>query len=260
MALTETEHYELAVFLDQARLQRREVPRLTERFPDLTVQDAYAVQLAGLALRQQRGERLIGWKMGLTSAAKREQMNIHQPVFGPLTNVMVVHSGEFAVASGIHPKAEPEVAFKTRMPLQGQISRDEAWAAVGEVCAALEILDSRFVGFKYFSLPDVIADNCSSSHLVLGPWRSVTEGDVRDLPVALLADDAVVQRASSSDISGDPVLSLVQLVALLAERGESLPAGSVVLAGAATPAEALRPGLKVMAQIDSLAPAQLRAI
>jgi 2-oxo-3-hexenedioate decarboxylase len=78
--------------------------------------------------------------------------------------------------------------------------------------------------------------------------------------VALLADDAVVQRASSSDISGDPVLSLVQLVALLAERGESLPAGSVVLAGAATPAEALRPGLTVVAQIDTLAPAQLRAI
>lgn len=63
-----------------------------------------------------------------------------------------------------------------------------------------------------------------------------------------------------TDAGGDPVLSLVQLVALLAERGESLPAGSVVLAGAATPAEALRPGLKVVAQIESLAPAQFRAI
>lgn len=248
----------LARHLDDARLQRREVPRLTEQVPDLSTHDAYAIQLAGLDLRLARGEVVVGWKMGLTSAAKRAQMNIHQPVFGPLTDVMRVQ-GEFAVAAGIHPKAEPEVAFRTRAPLQGQISRDEAWSAVGEVCAALEILDSRYVGFKYFSLPDVIADNCSSSHYVLGPWRPAAAGDVRDLPVELAADGQVVQTASTSDISGDPVLSLVQLVALLAERGQGLPAGSLVLAGAATPAEALRPALRVEARIPSLPAAQLLA-
>ena len=111
---------------------------------------------------------------------------------------------------------------------------------------ALEILDSRYRDFKYFSLPDVVADNASSSHVVL-PERWV-EADGRDLSsveLVMSIDGTARQRATGAAISGDPVLSMVQLCALLVARGQSLPPGSVVLAGAATVAEPLAVGMEV---------------
>jgi len=111
---------------------------------------------------------------------------------------------------------------------------------------ALEILDSRYRDFKYFSLPDVVADNASSSHLVLPRrWVDPVGGDLSTVELVMSVDGVPRQRAPGSAISGDPVRSVVQLCALLDERGLFLPPGSVVLAGAATAAEQLQAGMEV---------------
>jgi 2-oxo-3-hexenedioate decarboxylase len=195
--------------------------------------------------------------MGLTSKAKREQMNLASPVYGVLTDAMAVAAGgAFTVAGGIHPKIEPEIAFLIGPSVRGNLSFEQALSAIVGVAPAMEILDSRYVGFKYFSLPDVVADNSSSSHFVLGgEWLSPNGIDLAALTMTMSVDGVPVQSALSAAISGHPVQSLVQLCAMLAEHGMGLPAGSIVLAGAATVAEPLRAGIAVrldVAQLGSL--------
>jgi len=153
--------------LDEALLGRREIAPLTKSRGPFDLPDAYRVQERGIALRLGRGEKIVGYKMGLTSAAKRIQMSLDLPIYGVLTDEMRAGTA-LKAADGVHPKIEPEIAFVTSRDLSGRISRAQAYEALQGVAPALEVLDSRFVGFKYFSLPDVVADNCSSWRFVIG--------------------------------------------------------------------------------------------
>src|SRR5215831_10965385 len=215
----------LAGHLDDARRHGQEVERLTLEAPDLDLPQAYRVMDAGIALRVARGERVIGLKMGLTSEAKRRQMSLDAPIYGVLTDAMVVQ-GTFHLRGSLHPKIEPEIAFRFARGLQGSPDRAGVLAACSGVGPALEILDSRYRDFRYFSLPDVVADNASSSHVVL-PERWVPVKDI-------------------------DLLSVVQLCALLDGRGRALPPRSVVLAGAATVAEQLQAGMEVRLDVERL--------
>ncbi len=254
MPLSAAEVEQLATVLDDGLVGAHECAKLTEQHPDLSLDDAYRVMHAGIRRREGRGEKVVGYKMGLTSKAKRDQMGLHSPIYGVLTDPMQVRDGRFPLAGAIHPKIEPEIAFLMKVPLSGAVTAAEVLEATEAVAAAMEILDSRYVGFKYFSLPDVVADNASSSHLVVGPWRrDFRDLDLAALDMAMSVDGAVVERAPSSAISGDPLQSVVQLCALLAGHGLALPAGSVVLAGAATTAVALKAGLRVSLTVTGLA-------
>jgi 2-oxo-3-hexenedioate decarboxylase len=244
----------LARELDDALLARREIAPLVQTHGAFDLPAAYRVQERGIAMRLSRGEKIVGYKMGLTSAAKRAQMNLGLPIYGVLTDAMRVE-GTLRVADGVHPKIEPEIAFVTKRPLSGRISREQALAALEGVAAALEVLDSRFTGFKYFSLPDVVADNCSSWRFVLGPLREPR--DTGGLAMRMRVDGRLAQEADSNAISGHPLESLVQLVELLPHP---LPAGSIVLAGAATVAEALRPGMEISLEVEGLGSAAVRAV
>jgi 2-oxo-3-hexenedioate decarboxylase len=235
----------LAGHLDDARRHGREVERLTLEAPELDLAQAYRVMDAGIALRVARGERIIGMKMGLTAEAKRRQMSLGAPIYGVLTDAMVVQ-GPFHLRGTLHPKIEPEIAFRFARGLAANADRAAVLSACTGVGPALEILDSRYRDFKYFSLPDVVADNASSSHVVLPEhWLEVEGRDLGRVELVMSIDGTPRQRATGAAISGDPVLSVVQLSALLAERGQSLQPGSVVLAGAATVAEQLAAGMEV---------------
>ncbi|MSQ83860.1 MAG: 4-oxalocrotonate decarboxylase [Myxococcales bacterium] len=239
--------------LQRARLERREIARLTADYPQLTLPEAYAIQAQGIALRVAEGEHVMAWKMGLTSAGKRAQMNLDAPVYGVLTAAMRVDEGAvLSLATAIHCKVEPEVAFVLNQPLRAGMSREQAWACVAGVAAALEVLDSRYVGFKYFSLPDVVADNSSSFRYAVGPLVLPSEVDVRDLAMRMTVDGATVAQGRSSEISGDPVVSLIQLGDLAALYGQTVPAGTIVLSGAATAAVALVQACRVGLEIEGL--------
>src|SRR5437868_3506863 len=133
----------LARDLDEALLARREIQPLGKTHGEFDLADAYRVQERGIALRQKRGETVVGYKMGLTSAAKRAQMSLDLPIYGVLTSAMRI-DGDLRVADGVHPKIEPEIAFVTARELRGRITRDQASAALQSVMPALEVLDSRF--------------------------------------------------------------------------------------------------------------------
>ena len=242
----------LARELDEALLGRREIAPLMKTHGDFDLATAYRVQERGIALRLGRGEKIVGYKMGLTSAAKRVQMRLDLPIYGVLTDEMRAE-GTLRAGDGVHPKIEPEIAFVTARALEGRISREEAQGALQAVAPALEVLDSRFVGFKYFSLPDVVADNCSSWRFILGPLQRPR--DTSGLAMRMRVDGRTVQEADSNAISGHPLDSLVQLVQLLPHP---LPAGSIVLAGAATVAEPLRAGIEVSLEVASLGTVSVR--
>jgi 2-oxo-3-hexenedioate decarboxylase len=254
MAMTARMYEELARRLDDARLEAREIPPLTREYPDLTLRDAYTIQAEGLRLRTARGERVVGMKMGLTSEAKRRQMNLDAPIYGVLTDRMLVPAdGPLRLQGSIHPRIEPEIAFRTARELRGRVTREQALEACASVFAAMEILDSRYTDFKYFSLPDVVADNASSSHFVPGTTeRPPRELDLLQLRMVLEVNDERVGEARSNAISGDPLLSVVQLCELLDLHGKFLPAGSIVLAGAATAAHTPRPGDRIRLSVEGL--------
>lgn len=252
--LSPSQIVELSQTLYKARKAAKEVEPLTKTFQDFPLSEGYKIQAEGIKQRQNDGETVLGYKMGFTSKAKMEQMGLHQPIFGVLTNSMQVpNKGAFSLENKIHPKTEPEVYFITNKELKGVITREEAFSACTQIGVALEILDSRFTGFKYFTLPDVIADNASSAFFVLGEAVNVPSSlDFKNLKISLMENGEVQHEATSAAIMGDPLLSLCELVSLQSQRGLTLPAGSIVLAGAATQAIELKTGKTYSATLENV--------
>lgn len=249
----------VAMKLHQARTQQKSIPQLSKDGITLTRLEAYQVQEHGIILREQQNEKRIGLKMGLTSAGKRKQMNLDSPLYGELTKAMQVENNHsFDISKLIHPKIEPEIAFLMKKPLQGTVTRTEVFDACEAVASCMEILDSRYDQFKYFSMEDVIADNSSSSHFVVGPWvRDFMPIDLRELKMKMSVDGQVVQQGYSKEISGDPVMSVIELCRLLSLRNRRLDAGMIVLAGAATAAVELKSGQQISLAVDLLPPVAL---
>jgi 2-oxo-3-hexenedioate decarboxylase len=234
--------------LDDAARTAQAVPQLDSA---LSLDEAYAIQTLSIACRHERGERRIGIKMGFTSRAKMAQMGISEMIFGQLTDGMLIENGgSVSRVRFVHPRAEPEVAFLLRAPLSGRIDAMTAMAAVDGVAPAIEVIDSRYKDFK-FSLTDVVADNSSSSGLVIGPW-SRADFDLSNLGMIFEIDGRAKQIGSSAAILGHPINSLVAAARLVAERGLRLEAGDIVMAGGATAAEALSPGQLVRLTVQDL--------
>src|SRR6185295_3696876 len=163
----------------------------------LTLDEAYDVQARLLSRRYGRGERPIGIKMGFTSRAKMAQMGVSDLIWGRLTDRMLHASGDtISRRAFVHPRVEPEIAFLLKTPLAGKVDAATALAAVSAVAAAVEIIDSRYRDFK-FSLTDVVADNSSSSALVIGAWVEPTF-DLGNLRMELAIDGKVRQTGSSA--------------------------------------------------------------
>lgn len=225
----------------------------------LDVDAAYAVQTALVQRRLDRGERLVGLKMGLTSKAKMAQVRVDEVIWGRLTDVMrVPDGGGVDVGDFIHPRVEPEVAFLLdRLPDPGE-PVGSFTRAVRAVAPAIELIDSRYANFT-FSLPDVVADNTSAAAFVVGPWSPVPDG-LDNLGVLLEIDGRVAQVGSTAAILGDPRRALDEGLRLAGRHGVRLRKGWIFLAGAATAAVPLRPGAHVRATVEKLGSASLKAL
>jgi len=241
---------EYAKILDEAAHSGRAVAQI-DPSGELSLADAYAIQSASIQRRVSRGERRVGVKMGFTSRAKMIQMGIDDVIWGRLSSAMQVEEGASVQFSRyVHPRVEPELAFVLKKPLAGEVTAVEALAAVEAIAPALEIIDSRYQDFK-FSLPDVIADNASSSGFVIGSWSDPHQ-DFSNLGLTLSIDGRTMQVGSTAAILGHPLRSLVAAARLSAAAGEPLQAGWIVMAGGATPAEWIKPGQYVSVEMERL--------
>lgn len=214
----------------------------------LELVDAYAIQDAVTASRLRDGERLVGWKLGYTSAAMRAQMGIAQPNLGPLTDAMLLGSGDAVSAALIQPRVEPEIGLRLRRPLAGEVGIEEVLDAVGEAFACLEVVDSVYHDYR-FRLEDNTADGSSAAQVVVGPplagWDRLDE-----VGVVFRRNGVQVGSATGSAASGHPALGCVWLVRELATRGRRLEAGDIVVTGGLTAAVPLEPGDRCDATFD----------
>jgi 2-oxo-3-hexenedioate decarboxylase len=240
--------------LRAARLARAPRAPFTDTDPTLSELWGYDVQDVDRAQRLADGERLVGAKLGLTSRAKQLTMGVGQPIVGFLTDAMHLHPGNQAqvLAAAAQPRIEPEIAFRLGRDLDAPLTWWTAMQAIDAVAVAAEIIDSRYAGFG-FRLPDVVADNTSAAGFLLGPWRTPgSVGDLATVGCVLSVDGRVVHTAAGAAILGHPLRALVHLSEHLARRGERLPAGAVVLAGALTDAVPIQPGAVHRAEINGL--------
>jgi 2-oxo-3-hexenedioate decarboxylase len=245
---------EAAALLAEARRDRTTLAPFTDASAALDEDWAYAVQDHDRGARIERGERLIGAKLGLTSAAKQQRMGIDRPIVGFLTECMLVRPDQVdrRLTEWVQPRIEPEIAFVTSQPLDTGLDVDAVAAHIAAVGVAGEVIDSRWSDYR-FRLPDVVADNTSAAGVVLGASVPIGElDDLASLACTVSVDEQVVHRATGAAILGDPLRAVQLLSHHLERRGEVLPAGSLVLAGAVTDAVPLHRGRRYRLCIESL--------
>jgi 2-oxo-3-hexenedioate decarboxylase len=250
--------WDLAGRLDEARRSRTPTTRLTDDHPGLTEVDAYAIADHGVTLREAAGERVVGAKLGFTSAAMRDAMGVDWPNYGWLTDPMVVSDGQVSLGDLIHPKAEPEIAFVLGEDLEGAaVSARDVLSATAYVMPVIEVVDSRFVGFRFRAL-DNTSDNSSAGMVVLGTRATRPAFDLSRVGAVVTVNGELFQTSSGAAALGHPAASVAWLVRRLASSGRGLEAGHLIISGGLTGPIDLLPGTSVLVEIDRLGSASMR--
>ncbi|WP_429260241.1 2-oxopent-4-enoate hydratase [Paraburkholderia sp. GAS334] len=220
--------------LYEALLASAVVEPLTTRFPELVIEDAYRIQQRMIERRLQRGERVVGKKIGVTSKAVMSMLGVHQPDFGRLLDGMIYNDGdEIPMQSLIQPKAEGEIAFILKHDLMGPgISAADVLRATDGVMACFEIVDSRIRDWK-IKIQDTVADNASCGAFVLGDRMVDARSlDLRTCGMVLEKNGEVVVTGAGAATLASPVNAVVWLANTLGKLGMPLKAGEIVLSGA----------------------------
>ena len=215
---------------------------------------AYAIQAINTRHWIDNGRRVAGRKVGLTAKAVQAQLGVDQPDFGVLFEDMAVADGDnVPVSRLLQPKAEAEVALILRDDLpERAVSREELEAAIAEVTAAIEIVDSRIEDWK-ISFADTVADNGSSGLYVLGSTRKPLAGlDLWTCGMVLEKNAEIVSLGVGAACLGHPLNAALWLANLLAEQGEPLRKGDVILTGALGPMVPIAAGDTFKATIGGL--------
>lgn len=251
---------QLADMLETCQLEARDTTKITNDYPDMDWEDAYAIQNQIRHRKLARGEKIVGYKAGLTSYAKMKQMGVDSPCFGFLVDSFTIPEGGLVKTSElIHPKVEPEIAFVTNRDLKGPGCHIGAvLAATAFVLPAIEVIDSRYRDFK-FDLKSVIADNTSASRFVVGGSIQVVEGlDLRTTGIVLEKNGEPVAFGAGAAVLGHPAASIAMLVNHLAKQGEMLPAGSLILSGGITEAVSVQANDHVTLRVQHMGSVSLR--
>ncbi|MBS7349785.1 MAG: 2-oxopent-4-enoate hydratase [Comamonas sp.] len=219
--------------LYDALTQCRTLEPLTNRYPDITIEDAYAIQQKMLARRLAAGEKVVGKKIGVTSKAVMNMLGVFQPDFGWLTDGMVFNEGEAIEAKTlIQPKAEGEIAFVLKKTLKGPgITAADVLAATEGVMACFEIVDSRIQDWK-IKIQDTVADNASCGVFVLGDRLvDVRDVDLGTCGMVLEKNGELIATGAGAAALGHPANAVAWLANTLGRLGIALEAGEVVLSG-----------------------------
>lgn len=228
-----------ALDLDTAERTGVQTGLLSLKHPDMTMDDAYAVQRAWVGKKIADGRKIIGWKIGLTSKAMQSALNIDIPDSGVLLDDMLFEDGA-TIPRGrfIQPRIEAEIAFVMKSDLAGpETTVEDVIDATAHVVPALEILDTRIVRVdpptkKARTIVDTISDNAANAGIVLG--RQVfhpRQVDMRWMGAIVLRNDEVEETGLGAGVLNHPALGITWLANRLALYGEGLKAGQIVLAG-----------------------------
>lgn len=246
---------ETAAYLLKAEEEKKEVPKITiDRHPGLTIEEAYDIQQHLVDLKVEKGQKVAGMKMGLTSEAKLKQMNVDDPIYGYIFDYMILsHGEELDLDEQIHPKVEPEIGFILDRDLEGPgVTGTQVLEATKYVFPAIEVIDSRYENFN-FTLPDVIADNTSASKVVFGSdLANPLDLDLDLVGVTLSINGRIKSLGAGAAVLGQPAHAIARLANMLVAEGRKVKAGQPILSGAITEAITLSRGDYVNARLGGI--------
>lgn len=238
--------------LFQAEANAAPIGQLSARLDNVNIDDAYTIQEHVIARREALGARRVGRKVGLTNPTVQQQLGVAEPDFGVLLDDMELSDGVTVdVSRLISPRIEAELAFIIGEDLR-EVSREAVIAAVTQVVASFEIVDSRISDWK-ITIFDTIADNASSARYVLGqsslPLSQIVPADVS---MTLTRNGEEISAGSGAACLGDPLNALLWVAETAAKLGRPLRAGEVVLSGALGPMVPFEAGNTYEAHISGL--------
>lgn len=239
---------------------RTPVEPLTSTAPQMTVEDAYAIQSAQVDAWAADGRVVRGYKVGLTSRAMQEMLGVDQPDYGYLVDGMYFDEGASVSRSRfIAPRVEPEISVILSHDLTGPgLSLRQVESAVGSVVGALEIIDSRIKDWR-ITLADTIADNASSGGVVVGRQEvDLAAVDVVALEVTLRKNGVDVSTGTGADVMGNPLEAVRWLANRLGELGVTLKAGALVIPGSVCAAVPVAAGDRIEADFGPLGTVSIR--
>ncbi|HEX3756768.1 MAG TPA: fumarylacetoacetate hydrolase family protein [Rhizomicrobium sp.] len=237
----------LAEQLDAAWRAKKPIAPISESDGIADIPTAYAIQVRWTDIRLARGEKIAGRKIGLTSQAIRQQLNVSEPDYGTLwqSSFYEARDGRVTIPAGdfLQPRIEGEVAFLVRDRLTGPDVTPEAFlASVKAYGLGVEIVDSRIADWK-IKLADTIADNASYGGFTVGPWDRALGGvDLSTLVMKIRHNGELAAEGPASAVMGHPAKSAAWLANKLHEFGVSLEPGDVIISGGITKMLPVRAG------------------
>jgi 2-keto-4-pentenoate hydratase len=235
---------QFAAQLAEAETTRVGISPLSSVDPELTIKEAYSIQLENIQRKVAEGQTIVGKKIGLTSLAMQRLLGVNEPDYGHLLDGMVVENGgHISIEQVLQPKVEAEIAFILKKELRGpNVTALDVLQATDYIVPALEIVDSRVKDWK-ITLADTVADNASSGFYVLGGKPAKIEDiDLELVGMMLTKNGELVNTGVGAAALGNPANCVAWLANKLAEFDISLKAGEVILSGALSAAEAANKG------------------
>jgi 2-oxo-hept-3-ene-1,7-dioate hydratase len=237
--VTPQDHARAASDLLNAEKTGQQIGLLTLRHPEMGMQDAYEVQNAIYSAKLAEGRKVVGWKIGLTSKAMQYALNIDIPDSGILFDDMVFeHDSTVPKGRFIQPRIEAEIAFVMKDAIGGvDVKREDVIAATAYVAPSIEILDTRILradpeSGKTRSVFDTISDNAANAGIVLGPQRHAVDAfDLRWVGAITTRNGEVEETGFGAGVLNDPVQSVVWLAQRMAQYGQKIEPGNVILSG-----------------------------
>ncbi|MBE5104960.1 fumarylacetoacetate hydrolase family protein [Bacillus thuringiensis] len=245
---------ELADELIQAENSRVGIPPFTERYANLTVEDAYNIQLEVVGRKLEGGRSVIGKKVGLTSVAMQQMLGVNEPDYGHLLDDMRIANGsEVSITSFVAPKIEAEIGFILAEDLSGpNVTYVDVLMATKYVVPTLEIIDSRIADWN-IKLADTVADNGSSAKVVIGDtFSSVDKVDLRTTGMTLYKNNSLIATGAGAAALGHPAQAIAWLANKLHEFNIGLKAGELILPGALSGAVSVNSKDSIQADFGSL--------
>jgi len=244
----------LASELLEAEATKVAIAPFTERYSEITVTDAYHVQLQVVKQKLEAGRHIIGKKVGLTSKAMQTMLNVNEPDYGHLLDDMEVQDQSIVKANEmIAPRIEAEIGFILDRDLKGpDVTFLDVLLATKYIVPTLEIIDSRIADWK-IKLIDTVADNGSSAKVVIGKKKtSIDNIDLRDLGMILFKNGEQVATGAGAAALGHPAHAIAWLANKLSEFDISLKAGEIILPGALSGAVQVKAGDHIEARFGSI--------
>lgn len=254
MALDEKTVEELAKQLLEAEDNRKPIDPITDKYPSISIGEAYKIQLKVVHLKKQRGQVIVGKKIGLTSKGMQQLLGVNEPDYGHILDKMMIYEGEaLSLSQLIQPKVEAEIAFLLKKDLKGPgVTVASVIDATEGVMPAIEIIDSRIKNWK-IKIQDTVADNASSARVILGGRiMPIEELDLRYVGMVLEKNGEIVATGAGAAVLGNPAQSVAWLANKLSEFSITLKAGEIIMSGSFTAAVEASPNDAIKATFNHL--------